>query len=165
MTTGTKMMQFSQAVAPQGGAMGLTGNETDLSTGRGFDQGQIAKLKDACGVCNAQQIPPIWSVIHASKGKSFNTYRAHLTKSVNAWCYSHHINRDNSISLETKFFEDLVALRFNPGGLVAQFQSVLWEMSMLACRSLTAVEAKYCWDYEEAAASTTNTRSLEDLLK
>ncbi len=36
---------------------------------------------------------------------------------------------------------------------------------MLACRSLTAVEAEYCWDYEEAAASTTNTRSLEDLLK
>jgi hypothetical protein len=38
-------------------------------------------------------------------------------------------------------------------------------MSMLVCRSLTAGEAKYFRDYEEAAASTTNTPSLEDLLK
>jgi hypothetical protein len=38
---------------------------------------------------------------------------------------------------------------------------------MLACHSSMVVEAEYCWDYEEAAASTTNTSSLEleDLLK
>ncbi len=36
---------------------------------------------------------------------------------------------------------------------------------MLACRLLTASTAEYCRDYEEAAAGTTNTRSLDDLLK
>ncbi len=36
---------------------------------------------------------------------------------------------------------------------------------MLACSLLMASEAKYCWDYEEAAASTSNTRSLDDILK
>jgi hypothetical protein len=36
---------------------------------------------------------------------------------------------------------------------------------MLACHSLTISKAKYCQDYEEAAASTTNTRCLDDLLK
>jgi hypothetical protein len=58
-TIDTNMMQFSQAVAPKGAAAGLAGNETALSTGKGFNQDQIAKLKDACGVHNAQQIPPI----------------------------------------------------------------------------------------------------------
>jgi hypothetical protein len=38
-------------------------------------------------------------------------------------------------------------------------------MSMLACRLLTASKAEYCKDYKEVAASTTNTRSLDDLLK
>ena len=42
------------------GAAGATGSETALATGKGFDQDQIAKLKDACGVRNAQQIPAIW---------------------------------------------------------------------------------------------------------
>jgi hypothetical protein len=128
-TIGTNMMQFSQAVAPQGRAMGLTGNKTALSTGKGFNQDQIAKPKDACGIHKAQQIPPIWSVIQTSKGKSFNTYRAHLAKSVDAWCHLHHINRYKSIFLEAKFFEDLVALQFNPGGSVVQFQSVAWGLN------------------------------------
>jgi hypothetical protein len=48
---------------------------------------------------------------------------------------------------------------------VTQYQLVAQGMSMLACRPLTASVAKYCRDYEEAAASTTNTCSLEDLLK
>ena len=58
-TIGTNMMQFSQAVTPRGGAAGSTGGETALATGKGFDQDQIGKLKDACGICNAQQIPTI----------------------------------------------------------------------------------------------------------
>jgi hypothetical protein len=164
-TIGTNMMQFSQAVTPTVGATGATGSETALATGKGFDQDQIAKLKDACGVRNAQQIPAIWSVIQSTKGKSFDTYRAHIAKSLELWCRSHHIDRDKSIFLEAKFFEDLVALRFNPGGPVAQYHSVARGMSMLACRSLTAMAAEFCREYEEAAESTRHTRSLDDLLK
>jgi hypothetical protein len=124
MTVGTMMMHLNQAVAPQWGGQGLSGNKTALSTGKGFDHDQVAKLTDACGVCNAQQIPAIWSAIQATKGKSFDSYRAHIAKSVDAWCCSHHIDRDKSIFLEEFFFEDLVALRFNPGGTVAQYQLV-----------------------------------------
>jgi hypothetical protein len=62
-TIGTNMMQFSQTVTPAVGSDETTGRDTALATGKGFDQDQIAKLKDACGVCNAQQIPAIWPVI------------------------------------------------------------------------------------------------------
>jgi hypothetical protein len=37
-TIGTTMTHFNQAVGPQGGGAGLTGNKTALSTGKGFDQ-------------------------------------------------------------------------------------------------------------------------------
>ena len=164
-TIRSNMMQFSQVITPMGGGGGATGGKTALATGKEFDQDQIAKLKDACGVCNAQQIPAIWSVIQSTKGKSFDTYHAHIAKSIDLWCRSHHIDRDKSIFLESKFFEDLVAMRFNPGGPVAQFHSVAWGMLMLACRSLTAVDAEFFREYEEAAADTKHSRSLDDLLK
>jgi hypothetical protein len=77
----------------------------------------------------------------------------------------HHIDRDNSIFLDSKFFKDLVALRFNPEGPVAQYQSVARRISMLACRSLKAVEAKYHRDIKEAAAHTQNTCRINNLLK
>ncbi len=110
--------------------------------GKGFNQDQIAKLKDPCGICNAQQIPAIWSIIQATKGKSFNSYHTQLAKSIDAWCHLHHIDRDKSIILEAKFFKDLMALCFNPGGPVAQYQSVARGMSMLACRFLMASKAE-----------------------
>ncbi len=164
-TIGTNMMLFSQAVTPTGGAVGATGGDTALATGKGFNQDQIAKLKDACGVCNAQQIPAIWLVIQSTTGKSFDTYCAHIAKSLELWCRSHHIDHDKSIFLEAKFSVDLVALRFNPGGPVAQFHSVAWGMSMLVCHLLMAMAAEFCREYEEAAESTRHTRSLDDLLK
>ena len=113
----------------------------------------------------AQHIPAIWSVIQATKGKSFDTYHTNIAKSIDLWCRSHHIDRDKSIFLKAKFLEDLVALRFNPGDPVGQFHSVGQGMSKLAFRSLTAVEAELCWEYEEAAADTKYTCSIEDLLK
>jgi hypothetical protein len=73
-TIGTNMLQFLQAVAPHGSAVGGLGAATSLEVGKGFDTDQIAKLKDACGVRDAHQIPPIWYIIEKSKGKTFDTY-------------------------------------------------------------------------------------------
>ncbi len=78
----TNILQFSQAIVLQAAAGGNSCAKMVLATGKGFDQDQIAKLRDACGVCNAQQIPSIWAVIQASKGKSFNMYCTHRAKSV-----------------------------------------------------------------------------------
>ncbi len=60
---------FKPGGGPPGGGPGLTDNKTALFTGKGFDQDQIAKLKDVCGIRNVQQIPPVWSVIQATKGR------------------------------------------------------------------------------------------------
>ncbi len=121
----------------------LLGQTTNLDTGKGFDHNQITKLKDACGISMAKEIPNIWYVIQSTKGKTFDTYRAHLAKSMDSWCCTQHIERDKSIYLPAKFFEDLITLRFNLGGPVAQYESVARGISMLVCRSLSVVEAEY----------------------
>ncbi len=117
-------MQFTQAVMPKA-AVGipLLGQTTTINTGKRFDLDHIAKLKDACGVSMAKEIPHICSVIQSTKGNTFDTYCAHLAKSIDSWCRSQHIERDKSIYLPAKFFKDLIALRFNPGGPVAQYES------------------------------------------
>ena len=162
-TIRSNMMQFSQAITPMGGGGEPRATKQPLPLEKGSTK--IGKLKDACGVRNAQQTPAFWSVIQSIKGMSFDTYHIHITKSINLWCRSHHIDRDKSIFLEAKFFEALVALFFNPGGAVAQFYSVVRGMLILMCRSLMAVEAEFCWGYEEAAADMEETPSIKDLLK
>jgi hypothetical protein len=162
----TNMLQFSQNIAAQvGTGAPIGGGDTALATGKGFDQDQIAKLKDVCGVRVGAHIPTIWAAIQASKGKSYDSYRAHISKAMETWAHANHIEVDKSIHLDLKFFDDLVALRFNPGGPVCQYQSAARGMSMLACHSVSAVDAEYSRDWEEAVAHTKNTRSLEDMLK
>jgi hypothetical protein len=84
------MLQFIQAVLPSAAA----GPATPLETEKGFNKDQIAKLKDACGVMDARTIPNIWFVIQSTKGKSFDSYWAHLSKSTESWCRANHIERD-----------------------------------------------------------------------
>ena len=136
-----------------------------LEMSKGFDRDQIAKLKDACGIMSAKDIPNIWSIIQATKGKAHDSYHDRLKKSIESWCRSRHIERDKSIYLTAKFFKDLVALRFNQGGPMAQYDSAARGISMLACRSLTAVKAETQRGYEEASELTKTTRKLEDTLK
>jgi hypothetical protein len=160
-TVGSSMLQFTQAVLPSAAA----GPATPLEMGKGFDKDQIAKPKDACGVIDTRAIPNIWFVIQLTKGKSFDSYQAYIAKSTESWSRANHIEQDKSIYLPSKFFEELVALRFNPGGAVAQYSLVAKGLSMLACRAVTVVEAEYQWGYEEAMDQTKGTRSLEELLK
>jgi hypothetical protein len=65
-TIGANMINFSNAIAPQLETASAAASKTPLSTDKGFDQDQIAKLKDVCRV--SQHIPAILSVIQATKG-------------------------------------------------------------------------------------------------
>ena len=165
-TVGQGMMHFTQAIAPYAQAgTGLSGTAGALKTGKGFDRDQIAKLKDACGVQQAKDIPNIWYTIQSTKGKAYDAYRDHLKKSIEMWCRKRNIERDKSIFLKQSFFDDLVKLRFNPGGPVAQYESVDKGISILVCRSLSAAEVELQRGYEEATELTKSTRRLKDLLK
>jgi hypothetical protein len=71
-TVGQGMMNFTQDVAAQTNTDGTPGSgqgTTHLEANKGFDRDQIAKLKDACGVVLAREIPNTWYVIQSTKGK------------------------------------------------------------------------------------------------
>ncbi len=70
---------------------------------------------------------------------------------------------DKSIYLTARFFENLLALWFNPGGPVVQYESATRGISMLACRSLMTVKAEYQRGYEEATEQTRMTRKFKDV--
>jgi hypothetical protein len=125
------MMNFTQAVAPAGG--GHSGTVSALEAGKGLDRDQVARLKDACGVMQAKDIPTIWYVIQSTKGKVYDSYQDHITKAIISWCRTHIMERDKSIFLKQQFLDDLVKLRFNPGGPVAQYESADKGISMLVC--------------------------------
>jgi hypothetical protein len=165
-TVGQGMMQFTHALAPQAapGAASL-GQMASLEMGKGFNCDQIAKLKDACGMNMAKDTPHIWYIIQMTKGNAYNTYRNHLKKSIKSWCRTRHNKRDKSIFLTAKFVDNLVAMRVNPEGPVAQYGSVARSISMLACQSLTAIKAEYQQGYEEATEQMKTTQRLDDLLK
>jgi hypothetical protein len=97
----------------------------------------------------AQEIPNIWYVIQSTKGKAYDTYRDHLKKAIKSYCRTRNIERDKSIYLKKPFLNDLIKLRFNPGGPVAQYDLAHKGISLLACRSLTVVEQEYQRKYQE----------------
>jgi hypothetical protein len=80
-TVGQGMMHFTQAVAPQAPAGAILLGQM-ASTGKGFNQDQITKLKEACEVTLAKDIPHIWYVIQSTKGKVYDMYCNHLKKSI-----------------------------------------------------------------------------------
>ncbi len=88
----TNMLQLSQNIAAQvGTGAPIGGGNTALATGKGFDQDQITKLKDVCGVRLGANIPTIWFVIQLSKGKSYDSYPAHISNAMELWAGMNHI--------------------------------------------------------------------------
>ena len=75
------------------------------------------------------------------------------------------MERDKSIFLKQQYLDDLVKLRFNPGGRVAQYESADKGISMLVCQSLSAAEVENLRGYEDSSEQTRSTRQLDKILK
>ena len=99
----SKMLASQNMAAQVGTVEPIGGGNTALATGKSFNQDQIAKLKDVCGVHVGAHIPTIWAVIQASKGKSYDSYRTHIAKAMESWARANHIELDKSIHLDSKF--------------------------------------------------------------
>jgi hypothetical protein len=82
----------------------IGGGNTALATGKGFDQDQIAKLKDVCGVRLGAYIPAIWAVIQSSKGKSYDSYRAHISNAMETWARTNHIKTSLGAHFQPNIF-------------------------------------------------------------
>jgi hypothetical protein len=124
----------------------------------------IAALMGFAGVENGGDLPEIWTIFNATKGKNIEAYCRHIVAQMKQWSFDRCIAIDTSVYLEQETIKAIVELRFNPGEGVAHIASASKGLSILACRSRTSTETECIREQEQAVSATENTRQLDKLL-
>jgi hypothetical protein len=134
------------------------------SEAKGYTKDDIAAVMGFAGTYRGSDLPDIWALFNATKGKNTDAYRRHLFARMKQWAYDRRIQIDQSIYLEQETVKAIVELRFNPGEGVAHLASASKGLTILACRARTTAETEKVREQEHALSATENTRQLEDLL-
>jgi hypothetical protein len=138
------------------------GSESD---GKGYTSDDIAALMGFAGVEKGEDLPDIWHIFNATKGKNLDSYRRHILARMKQWSYDRRITIDTSVYLEQEMIKAIVELRFNPGEGVAHIASASKGLSILACRARTSTETECIREQEHAVSATESTRQLDELLR
>ena len=134
------------------------------SEAKGYTKDDIAAVMGFARTYRGSDLPDIWALFNATKGKNIDAYRRHLLARMKQWAYDRRIQIDQSIYLEQETVKAIVELRFNPGEGVAYLASASKGLTILACRACTTAETERVREQEHALSATENTRQLEDLL-
>jgi len=78
-------------------------------------------------------VQPIWELF--SQTKNIDTHRLHLREAMQKWAAKWGVTITRGIHLPKIAIEDIVHLRFNPGGSVAYYASADKGISLLLCRN------------------------------
>jgi hypothetical protein len=117
------------------------------------------------GVYNGHNLPDIWELFNATKGKIINAYCCHLFALMKQWAYNCCIQINMSIYLNQETIKAIVELQFNPGEGVAHLALASKGLSILAGRVHTMQEMERVRKQKQALSATKKTRQLEDLLR
>jgi hypothetical protein len=142
------------------------GGGYDTNVGKGYTKEDIAALMGFAGVYSysGSNLPDIWEVFNATKGKNIDAYRRHIYSRMKQYVYDRLIQIDSSVYLKQETIKAIVELRFNPGEGVAHLSSASKGLSVLACRACTT-QSERVREQEQALSATEKTRLLDDLLK
>ncbi len=136
-----------------------------METSKGYTKDNIAAIMGFTGVYNGHNLPNIWELFNATKGKNINAYRHHLYAQMKQYAYERRIQIDTSIYLGQETIKAIVELQFNPGEGVAHLALASKGPSILACRARATQETERVCKQEQALSATEKTRLLEDLLR
>jgi hypothetical protein len=109
---------------------------------KGYTNDDIAAVMGFAGTYQGSDLPDIWALFNATKGKNIDAYRCHLFARIKQWAYDRRIQIDQSIYLEQETVKAIVELHFNPGEGVAHLASVSKWLTILACRARTTAETR-----------------------
>jgi hypothetical protein len=124
---------------------------------------EIAALQGFCGVTEAKGIPRIWLTFQTAR--KADEVRANLKEGMQAFAKEHNCELDGGVFFEKKTLDDIVDLKFNPGGGTAVLKSAGLGLSILACRPISAAEREHSLQREEALAESKGNRTLEEAFK
>ena len=136
-----------------------------METSKGYTKDNIAAIMDFAGVYNGHNLPNIWELFNATKGKNIDTYRHHLYARMKQYLYDRRIQIDTSVYLEQESIKAIVKLRFNPGEGVAHLALELKGLSILACRRCTMQETERVRKQEQALSAKGNNIISQNYLR
>lgn len=143
-------------------AVALGGGGSTATEGKEYDAFQKAIL---CGFSHTPGVgglQPIWSLF--SKTKSIDTHRLHLREAMNRWARLHGVACNKGLFLTKAAIEDIVNLRFNPGGSVAYYATAEKGLSLLLCRSRPGEERELARQHEIAEEISGGNVTLSEAL-
>lgn len=98
-----------------------------------YDKFQKAILKGFSHCPTEAGLQPIWDLF--CKTKNTETHRLHLREAMETWAAKWGVTITRGIHLSKLAMDDIVNLRFNPGGSVAYYTTAEKGISILLCRS------------------------------
>lgn len=124
---------------------------------------ELARLMGYSAVSKATLIPRIWFLF--KQKKSIDVHRQNILAFLLAWSKQTGIEVEEGIYFLKVWIEDWMKLRFNPGGILAAYQSAEKGFSPLMSRPWANEELENVRLLEEADDATQGTRTYDEFLR
>ena len=109
--------------------------------GRYYDDFQLAVLRGFSHTHDVTKIPAIWPLFQYTK--HMDTHRDNIKRKMEDWALSITPTKRIQVQIERGLYlakstmQDILAMRFNPGGGTAELATVTQGLSILACRAVS----------------------------
>ncbi len=147
------------AALQPGVALG-TGASATANDKKEYDEFQRAILQGFAHTPTPAGLPTIWSLF--CQTKSADTHRLHIKEAMNQWARNAGVTINRGMYLTKVAIDDIVNLRFNPGGSSAYYASAEKGISILLCRSRPGEDRESARQQELAEEISSHTRSLSE---
>ena len=130
--------------------------------GRDYDEFQVAILRGFSHSYNISDIPPVWQLFQYTK--QVDTHRDNVKRHMKTWANNakpDQVMIDRGLYFTTQTMKDILALRFNPGGPMAEVATAGQGLSILTCRPLTA-EGKAILRQKELLEATSKRKTFAE---
>jgi hypothetical protein len=144
---------------PGAGAAAALGANTDK---REYDEFQKAMLQGFAHTPTAAGLPHIWALF--CQTKSLDTHRLHIKEAMSLWARNNGVTINRGVYFTKPAIEDIVNLRFNPGGSAAYYATAEKGISILLCRSRPGEDRESARQHELAEELSSTNRSLSEAM-
>ena len=133
------------------------------NVGKPYSRSQQAKIKGFCKETRLQNVSTIWGYFMTTK--SSTDHRDEIVERMNTWAERHGIKLDRSIFLPLPTVEAIVKLELNPGGCVAEFESLDKGLTPMICRPMDARAVEVIRERERASRASSGNRTFDEEIR
>ena len=151
-------------------AAALNPSNTDHATesyedgGKKYDEFQLAILMGFSHSHDVTGVPRTWARFQYTK--NMDTHRDNIKRKMIEWATSEdhpmHVSIDRGLFFTTASIRDIISLKFNPGGTIAEPETAHLGLSILMCRARSAATTAAIRRYELAAERSKRSRTLAE---